>query len=148
MNKSINLWAEGCFMLFIRPDWKQSVSEMLTKGCLLCVPLVRCGHAVDCGYVNSWHVSFLPCFLQGKSKPSVLFWCFYYACTKYSKTAFVLRLKQMYAGCHINFFCKGTQFSCSQNMGRNSDCIVPKNDNNESVASQGGSLSLHLFPCS
>lgn len=126
MNKSIYLWAESCFLLFIRPDWKQLVSGMLTKRYSLCPPLVCCGHVMGCGYVNSWDVSRLSCFLQRKSKPSVLFWCFYYACTKDSETAFVLRLKQMYTGCHINFFCKGTQFSCSQNTGGNSDCIVPK----------------------
>lgn len=55
----------------------------------------------------------------------------------------------MYTGCHVNFFCKGTQFSCSQNMGRNSGSMVPKNDdNNESVALWWTSLSLWLFPCS
>lgn len=54
-------------------------------------------------------------FCREKIQTICAFLCFYYAHTKDSKTAFVLRLKQMYTSCHSTFFCKRTQFSCSQN---------------------------------
>lgn len=33
----------------------------------------------------------------------------------------------MHTGSHINFFCEEAQFSYSQSIGRNCDCIMPLN---------------------
>lgn len=146
MNKNIYLCVESCFLLFIRPDWEQLISELLTKGCALCPPrLLWPRHQL-------WLCKQLRCqssLLLSAEKIQTIcaFLCFYYAHTKDSKTAFVLRLKQMYTGCHITFFCRRTQFSCSQNTERNSGCHVPKNNNKKSIVLWWVSLSLQLFCC-